>query len=145
MWEEARAIGIVQKNDYADLGKNEDSRIHVLWINKSDEKLAKVTRQDALEKVEPHWKTLAAFKEAVAYRRSFDLIDRLSGNSTANEPESNPYDQQSGVYVMKNPHPLNQILYGPPGTGKTWNTVDYSLAIIEDEPLDVIEKKESRR
>ena len=45
-----RAIGIVQKNHYADLGKNEDSRIHVLWINKSDGKLARVTRQDAFKK-----------------------------------------------------------------------------------------------
>ena len=34
--------------------------------------------------------------------------------------------------------PLNQILYGPPGTGKTWNTVNYSLAIIEDKPLEQI-------
>ena len=30
-----RAIGIVQKNDYAESGLNENSRIHVLWINKS--------------------------------------------------------------------------------------------------------------
>ena len=30
-----RAIGIVDKNDYAERGLNEDSKIHVLWINKS--------------------------------------------------------------------------------------------------------------
>ena len=131
-----RAIGIVQKNDYADLGKNEDSRIHVLWINKSDEKLAKVTRQDALEKVEPHWRTYVAFKETDAYRRSFDLIDKLSGNSTANDPESNPDYRQQGAKTMVTGHPLNQILYGPPGTSKTWHTVNHALAITDNNPVD---------
>ena len=141
-----RAIGIVQKNDYSDLGKNEDSKIHVLWINKSNGKLARVTRQDAFEEIEPHWQTYAAFKETDVYRRSFDLIDRLSGNSTANEPESNPDDERSGVYVMKNPHPLNQILYGPPGTSKTWHTVNHALAIIDNKPVDQLEmeRKEDR-
>ena len=57
-----RAIGIVQKNDYAKLGVNEDSRIHVLWINKEEEELSTDTRQNAFEKIEPDWNTYAAFQ-----------------------------------------------------------------------------------
>lgn len=30
----------------------------------------------------------------------------------------------------------NLLLYGPPGTGKTYNTVNYSVAIIENRPLE---------
>jgi 5-methylcytosine-specific restriction protein B len=40
-------------------------------------------------------------------------------------------------------HPLNQILYGPPGTGKTYNTINKSLAIIENK--DEIELKNDSR
>ena len=121
-----RAIGVVQKNDYAELGINKDSRIHVLWINKAEQELSTATRQNAFEKIKSDWKTYAAFRETDAYKPTFSLIDKLIGGST--DP-------------MKNRHPLNQILYGPPGTGKTWNTVDYALGIIEDERLEVIQQK----
>ena len=136
-----RAIGIVQKNDYAKLGVNEDSRIHVLWINKEEEELSTDTRQNAFEKIEPDWNTYAAFKETDAYNPSFNLIHKLTGNQVKDQPETDPDAQQTGSEKMKNQYPLNQILYGPPGTGKTWNTVDYALAIIEDESLDDMLKK----
>ena len=42
---------------------------------------------------------------------------------------------------MKCSYPLNQIIYGPPGTGKTWNTINYAMAIIEDKPLDELERE----
>ncbi len=42
------------------------------------------------------------------------------------------------------PHPLNQILYGPPGTGKTYQTVNYAVAIVENQELDEI-KEEDRK
>lgn len=35
--------------------------------------------------------------------------------------------------------PLNLILYGPPGTGKTYNSINYAVAIIENEDIAVIE------
>ncbi|MDE2890827.1 MAG: AAA family ATPase [Gemmatimonadota bacterium] len=124
--QKGRAIGVVQRNDYTELGVNKDSRIHVLWVNKTDAELSRQTRQDAFEKIKPDWQTYQAFQEADSYKPTFDLINMLTGNR--NEP-------------MKNLHPLNQILYGPPGTGKTWNTADYALAIIEDESVDTISKK----
>lgn len=135
-----RAIGVVQKNDYAELGVNEDSRIHVLWINKEEEELSTDTRQNAFERIEPDWNTFAAFKETDAYSPTFDLINKLTGNQVKDQPETDPDMQPPESKKMKNQYPLNQILYGPPGTGKTWNTLDYALAIIEDERLDVIQK-----
>ncbi len=41
--------------------------------------------------------------------------------------------------------PINKILYGPPGTGKTWNTVNHALAIIEDNPVEDLEKESSTK
>lgn len=42
--------------------------------------------------------------------------------------------------------PLNIILYGPPGTGKTYNTVNYSVSIIEKKELNdfLIESRSNR-
>ena len=36
----------------------------------------------------------------------------------------------------------NTILYGPPGTGKTYQTVNYAVSIIENEPLQSIKKRD---
>ncbi len=129
--QKGRAIGVVQENEYAELGKNRDSRIHVLWVNKGNEDLSTKTRQNALEKIKPDWKTYQAFQETHAYKPTFNLIDLLIGNKR--EP-------------MKNPHPLNQILYGPPGTSKTWHTVNHALAIIDNKPVGQLEmeSKEDR-
>ncbi len=48
-------------------------------------------------------------------KNTFDEITRLSNNN-----------------AKKNNTPLNQILYGPPGTGKTYNTINKSIAIIDN-------------
>lgn len=37
---------------------------------------------------------------------------------------------------------LNTILYGPPGTGKTYNTVNYAVAIVDGEDLQIVQQKE---
>ena len=41
-------------------------------------------------------------------------------------------------------HSLNQIIYGAPGTGKTYHTVNYALSILEDIPLDQLQKEPRR-
>ena len=38
-------------------------------------------------------------------------------------------------------HDLNMILYGPPGTGKTYNTIAYSVAIIEERDFEDVSKE----
>lgn len=45
------------------------------------------------------------------------------------------------VKGMNNYMSLNTILYGPPGTGKTYNTVLYSVAIIENKTIDEVSKE----
>lgn len=37
--------------------------------------------------------------------------------------------------------PKNTILYGPPGTGKTYQTVRYAVAILENKPLQDVERE----
>ena len=129
-----RAIGIVYKNDYAEPdGINENSRIHVLWINKLEERLSGNTEQFGFNKAEPDSKPYLAFQETEGYTPTFALIKRLSENNPA--PASD--EQIEEVDAMK--HPLNQILYGPPGTGKTWNAANYALAIIEGKSSDELE------
>lgn len=44
-------------------------------------------------------------------------------------------------YVM-NQQPLNRILFGAAGTGKTYHTINHALSIIENKPLDVLEKED---
>ena len=135
-----RAIGMVYKNDYAELGLNENSRIHVLWINKLEEEFSggRTTEQFGFNEAELDSKTYLAFKKTEGYTPTFDLIKHLKGLSE-NNPEPDPAEQESKADTMK--HPLNQILYGPPGTGKTWNVVDFALAIIEGKSLNELEEE----
>ncbi len=38
--------------------------------------------------------------------------------------------------------PLNIILYGPPGTGKTYQSINYSVSIVENQPIEKICQQE---
>ena len=134
-----RAIGIVLKNDYRESGIRDSSRIHVLWINRSEGHFSRFTAMQGFSRAGSA--TFQAFVETGNYKPSFDLIERLSENLSEEDSETDLEDEQQLTLTSKNPHPLNQILFGPPGTSKTWNTVDYALSIMEDEPLDVVVKK----
>ncbi len=53
--ETGRAIGIVDKNDYKDKGLNENSKIHVLWINsRSTVSCASINNYRSNEATESH-------------------------------------------------------------------------------------------
>lgn len=141
-----KAIGVVYQNEYADKGGwEEESIIHVLWINKSEHPLSHNTEQYAFRKLDPsRHDTYLAFEETRGYKPSFDLIKKLTGHSIKNSSELNQEIQQPGSDTMKYSYPLNQILYGPPGTGKTWNTINYAMAIIEDKPLEELEREDRK-
>ncbi len=125
--QKGRGIGIVKKNDYAEVGGfDKNGAIHVLWINKSTSQLDGLT--DSLGFNEAGSGTYSAFEKMEGYKPSFDLTKKLTRNSIENGPEPEN-------------HPLNQILFGPPGTGKTWNTVYHALAIIEGKALAEIERE----
>lgn len=56
-----------------------------------------------------------------------------------NDAETNSTFSQAKENIMQ--HPLNTILYGPPGTGKTYDTVNYAVAIIEGESVEVVKSE----
>ncbi len=143
--QKGRAIGIVHKNDYVKSGMNENSRIHVLWINKTEERLSRFTPIVGFSKAGDS--THQAFEKTDGYKPTFDLIKGLAPKSNGYKPQLHPDALQPGKQTMKNPHPLNQILYGPPGTSKTWHTVNHALAIVDNKPVDELkeEKKEVRK
>lgn len=130
------AIGIVYKNDYAGpSGFDEKSRIHVLWINKSENTLSGKAAMKGFNKAEKGSRTYSAFEKTEGYKSSFNLIERLA-------PDSEPPPEPKEPNAMQ--HPLNRILYGPPGTGKTYNTVNYAVAIAEKKDVGDVEGEERK-
>lgn len=144
----SKAIGVVEKNDYAESGGfNENSKIHVLWLNKSENQLSGYTASRGCSRAKPHSSTYHAFRNTPDYVPTFEFIERLTENSIAEEDEPNLVSQEQKPKIKEH-HPLNQILFGPPGTGKTWNTVNHALAIIEAksvQDLNEEERKEGRK
>ena len=140
-----RAVGIVDKNDYAERGLNEDSKIHVLWINKSTNNFPKeVHNLWGFSKAELQSEIFQAFRNTESYKSTFGFIKSWTGNSIEVGTEPYPSYQVQETKTMERHHPLNQILYGPPGTGKTWNTVNHAVAIIKNQPVETLLKNEER-
>lgn len=142
-----KAIGIVDKNDYAQTdGLNEESKIHVLWINKSEEDISMDDFLPGMTDLgtNKYSKTYQAFRNTDSYKPTFEFIESRTKASIEEDPASYPVSQKQKPKIMENKHPLNQILYGPPGTGKTWDTVNRAVAIIDDKPMDDYEKKDRK-
>ena len=84
---------------------------------------------------EKNWNKISDSKEElkIAYEKELNKIletlEKLNSekiNSMVDEKEEN------SIHIKKDFNfPLNTILYGPPGTGKTYNSVFYSVGIIE--------------
>ncbi len=119
--QEGRGIGIVYENDYSeDDVMTENSRLHVLWLNK---KSAESVINFRLRGFSRAWKpTQQAFMSVGVYSRTSGLISQLGRDKP---------DPPNGPSIESVKHPLNQILYGPPGTGKTWHAVNYAMAIVD--------------
>ena len=67
----------------------------------------------------------------IAYENEFNKILRTLDNSRNNlKIEANNTDNVNQIKDELN-FPLNTILYGPPGTGKTYNSMFYSIGIVE--------------
>ena len=136
-----KAIGVVEKNEHAEVdGFYKNSRIHVLWINKSEKTLQGMTAQLGFSNAGPDSETYNAFRNTDDYIATFEFIENWTTNAVAEGGA--PYDQEPETIDVERHHPLNQILYGPPGTGKTWNTVNRALAIIDDKPVEDYENKD---
>ena len=141
------AIGIVEHNDYAEPGGlNSTSRIHVLWINKSEENISMNDFLPGLSDLgtNKYSKTYHAFRNTEGYKPTFDFIESRTKSAIQEGVEPYPARQQQEINTMENLHALNQILYGPPGTGKTWNTVNHAIAIIKNQSVDSLFQSEKR-
>ena len=142
-----RAIGIVEQNDYAEPGGlNSTSRIHVLWINKSEENISMNDFLPGLSDLgtNKYSKTYHAFRNTEGYKSTFDFIESRTKSAIQEGVEPYPARQEQEINTMEHLHALNQILYGPPGTGKTWNTVNHAIAIIKNQSLDSLFQSEKR-
>ena len=138
-----KAIGVVLENGYNKPdGLKAKSKIHVLWINKSDNPLAGFTEIEGFNSTNQDSKTYERFANAEAYKSSLELINQLRGKTIESGKQVNQEDrQQAEANTMKHPHPLNTILYGPPGTGKTYHTSHYAVAIIEGKSVEDVKNE----
>ena len=136
-----KAIGFVEKNDHAERGLDKTSKIHVLWLNKSESRLSYNTVLDGFSRLELNSNTYQAFRNTDSYKPTFEFIGSRTKNFIEEEPAPYPVGQEQ---KPTNHRPLNQILYGPPGTGKTWNTVNHAVAIIDDESVDDLKNKDRK-
>lgn len=137
---EGRGIGVVIRNDFAAPGGlSTESRIHVLWINKTRSHLAGQTERLAMGEISKQKKsTFCAFSSAKAYEPTFKI---LRVRFEVPDPASCNREEPNGPMVT---HSRNQILYGPPGTGKTWNTVSRAVAIADDRAVVEVEADERK-
>ncbi|MDD9981703.1 MAG: AAA family ATPase [Gammaproteobacteria bacterium] len=127
-----RGIGVVYHNDYRTI-LTEDSRMHVLWLNKAPARLQGTTYRGAFSEAAADSKTARAFRLTSVYVPTFELLDRLSDKpspSPAPEPLKPDVGELADELLIDSSH-LHKILrlladkrqvifQGPPGTGKTY-------------------------
>ena len=133
---QGRGIGVVLHNDFADDGGlAADSRIHVVWVNKTRTGLAQPSERFAMNRAARADRgALPGFAKSAEYGPSFQLFRALR---VPGLPVPDPIPVGGGQH-------LNQILYGPPGTGKTWHTVARAVAIIEGRSVDDVESEDRK-
>ena len=137
--QQGRAIGVVEENEYRPDGWSEQAVIYVHWINKTTAPVQGNLPQIAFGNAGEG--TISAFRNADAYKVSFDLIDGWTGNdSVGAQPDPDSLAKESEMSF-----PLNTILFGPPGTGKTWEAVSHAVAIMDGKAPEGLAQAKDRR
>lgn len=83
--------------------------------------------------------SLQYYEEFLRQQKEGDSLSthvQPSGKINSIGSSANSIDKINGNMISK-----NTILYGPPGTGKTYQTVSYSVAIIENKSLEMIQQE----
>lgn len=133
---EGRGIGIVYRNDYANYEIDENSKIHVVWLNKNAEnRLGESSWHSTIGFGNAkHIRTY--FQESDAYRPTFEMLDKLKFRNILQSDQKPIAEEENGEsketqdYRLVR-HSLNKILYGPPGSGKTYSTTRVSVEICD--------------
>lgn len=125
-------IGVVYKNDFKH-NLSEQSKLHVIWVNKNTRQLAGQTARFGFSRAKG--KTLEAFHSTDSYAATFDLLRSLQKGAGPRPGKAQGVVRDGDHTRQDNTdsfeHARNRILYGPPGTGKTYDTVRHALAIID--------------
>ena len=121
---QGRGIGIVYHNDYRD-ALAQESRLHVLWLNKAPTELRARTTRDGFSEVAAESATRRAFRQTPEYTPTFELLGRLGAKET-----TSPIEELADELLIDSGHlrkikrlleDKRQIIFqGPPGTGKTY-------------------------
>ena len=136
-------IGVVYKNDF-ESSLSEQSKLHVIWVNKNTHQLTGQTEQHGFRRAKE--KTLKAFHSTDSYKATFDLLRSLGTGagtrSSKAEGEVRDRDRTREENTDSVDHAKNLILYGPPGTGKTWKATRLALAIVRGVVFERVEGDE---
>ena len=123
-----RGIGVVYKNDYCNK-LAADSKLHVLWLNKSPADLPRDTSIHGFSKAK---KTEGVFRQTAEYASTFELLARISGKTPPGPTNGGAPDLQAIANELLIDsdflHTIRDLLsdkrqvifQGPPGTGKTY-------------------------
>lgn len=131
----AYGIGVVERNDYSIEEASRSSRIHVIWLNKTQvtKQLTRSYQLDSFISDGPiDYGTYKTFRNMEKYKPTFEYVESHSNQKI----KSGIKDDHPTDYVNEDKEtsmvPPNQILYGPPGTGKTYSTTKMCVEICDD-------------
>lgn len=97
-----------------------------------------ISRKDIEEEFHDNPGIISGMLKAVEALMPFYQLTLDETNEGPSEVHSEVYGSESSIVNTTK----NMILYGPPGTGKTYNTVTYSVSIIENKSVENIKNED---
>lgn len=139
---QGRGIGVVHRNDHKEQWDSKQ-RLRVLWLNKTDAPLVGLQRPKAFSAAGTVSK---AFRDASAYKPTFDLLKQLGSKDEDPVPERTHGPHLSSLadetlIVESELRKITELLedkkqvifQGPPGTGKTYLAKKLAACLARDD------------